>query len=173
MKVPPPPRAELELLASVRGEYAFYRWHNVTLCVWLATATLGGVTRLATLDAENAESLPGGVTAIHWLESGVGLPSAEVRASLRNTAEGHRNHLHCLGVVLNGGGFWASALRSALTGITLLSSRAIPTRFFSEANECAQWVAEKRVARGEKRPDAAALGEMIAQAVASAKAVAA
>jgi hypothetical protein len=160
---------ELQLVVAVPGQYAFFRWQDVSIIVWVADATTAGVARLAELSAENERLFPAGVTAVHWVSGGVGLPSAEVRLALREIATRHRKSVHGVGVVLNGDGFWASALRGALTGVLMLGARAMPARFFVDAKSAAQWVEDDRVERKGVPVDAKILSDKIAQAVASAK----
>ena len=51
-------------------------------------------------------------------------------------------HIAGVGVLLSGGGFWASALRSALSGILQnLPTARIPLRFFGAPEPLAEWLA--------------------------------
>lgn len=150
--------SEGPLLAASPGEYAFYRFGNLAINVWTAQPTGAAVRRLEELTVESRRSCPEGISSVHWLVAGVGLPTQEARAELRQLATRHGDHIACVGVVLNGEGFWASALRSALSGILLVGPKAqFPLRLYGTAEELADWLPGEHVRRTKTFLDRAAL----------------
>lgn len=159
-------KPELVLLASVRGEYAFYRYGNLAINVWLAQPAGAAVQKLSDLTTDSRGSCPRGISSVHWLAEGVGVPTPEARAGLRALATRDGDHIACVGTVLNGTGFWASALRSALSGILLVGPKAqFPTRLYGTAEELAAWLPNEHARRTQSPLDAAVLIEQLHQAV--------
>lgn len=129
-------------LASVPGQYAFYRWGNVAINIWLAQPNGVMVECLRDLTAQAARSLPEGISSIHWLVEGVGLPTGAARAGLRDLSEEYREWIAAVGVVIDGGGFWASALRSAVNGIAMASDTRFVPRLYSNVDGLVDWLPE-------------------------------
>lgn len=148
-----PPSSELSLLARERGAYGFYRIQNVAINTWSSQPTASAVEVLGQLTERSLSECPDGIASIHWIESGAGLPTAEARQGLGEIAKRYSKHLHCVGVMLEGSGFWASALRSALTGIVLLSPREYPLRFAGDSAELVDFVIQTLKQRTAKAPE--------------------
>lgn len=139
---------ELSLKALASGSYAFYRFANVAINVWLATPDGKAVDVLAELTTQSRKSCPHGLTSVHWIAEGTGVPTAEARAGLRSIVERDGDHVRAVGVVLHGEGFWASALRSALSGIMFMVPKsAIQTRLFGTPEEMAVWFVPEHIRR--------------------------
>jgi len=132
--------APLLRLAVTPGEYGFYRWQHVAINLWASQPTAGAIAVLSDLTERSLSDCPRGIASIHWLEEGVPLPSPEARVALSELAKRYEQHVLCVGVLLSGSGFWASATRSALTGVMLLAPRTFFLRFFSEADELAAYI---------------------------------
>jgi hypothetical protein len=135
-------------LAIEAGTYGFYRWQNVAINVWSGQPSLAAVQVLSELTERSLSECPGGIASIHWLDSGVGLPTAEVRVRLGELARRYPKHVSCVGVLLQGSGFWASATRSALTGVMLLAPRTFALRFFGDVGELSAYIAREQAQRG-------------------------
>lgn len=148
-----PQSSELALLSGKRGAYGFYRVENVAINTWSSQPTADAVEVLGKLTERSLSECPEGIASIHWIESGAGLPTPEARQGLSEIAKKYAKHLHCVGVMLEGSGFWASALRSALTGIVLLSPRDYPLRFVSDTPELVAFVVQELKQRTGKAPE--------------------
>jgi predicted nucleic acid-binding Zn ribbon protein len=154
------------LLASKKGEYGFYRWHNVAINVWASQPTSSAIQVMSELTERSLTECPGGIASIHWLDEGVALPTAEVRVALSELARRYETQVLCVGVMLQGSGFWASATRSALTGIMLLAPRTFFLRFFSEASELVAYIVRELAQRKGAVTDAERLTAVLDQALA-------
>jgi hypothetical protein len=139
---------ELLRLAVEPGAYAFYRWENVAINIWASQPTATAVQVLTELTERSLRECPSGIGSIHWLDQGVALPTADARAALGELATRYPKHVMCVGVLLAGSGFWASATRSALTGIMLLAPRSFALRFFGDIGELAAFVVRELTQRG-------------------------
>ena len=103
--------SEARLIDSQAGQFAFYLWQNVTIIVWQAQATGPAVARLTAASLPVAASHAEGISSVHIIRQGVGMPTQEARLGLVESATQVGDRLACVGVVLLGAGFWASALR--------------------------------------------------------------
>lgn len=156
--------SQLFLLASAAGDYAFYRWHNIAINVWRSHPTGQSVDVLARLTADSFRKYPEGLSSVHWIDEGAGLPTAEARTGLSDIAARYERHLLCVGVLLRGSGFWASAVRSALTGIVLLTPKRFPLRFFADVTPLASFVAHEHLQRTGHRIGAERIHDWIERA---------
>jgi hypothetical protein len=160
-----PRSSTLALLASERAAYAFYRWENVAINLWASQPNAPAVQTLAKLTERSAQECPNGIASIHWIAQGAGLPTPEARAQLAEIAKRHDKHLLCVGILLRGDGFWASAVRSALTGIVLLAPRAYQMRFYAELTPLSRFVSEQVQQRTGEAHDASRLLATLEQAL--------
>lgn len=60
-------------------------------------------------------------SSVHLLDPSVGFPDSATRESLAKLSRDSANELGCMCVVLQGDGFWASAIRGFLTGLHTLA----------------------------------------------------
>jgi predicted nucleic acid-binding Zn ribbon protein len=158
--------AELARLAREPGAYSFYRWGNIAINAWASQPTGAAVAVLARLTEQSLSECPEGIASVHWIESGAGLPTAEARAGLGDIAKRYERHLICVSVVLHGSGFWASALRSALTGIVMLAPRGYALRFHANVPELTSFVVAELLQRCGKAPESARVVSAVEEALA-------
>lgn len=158
------PRSELLSLASEPGVYGFYRWENVAINAWATQPNGPAVDVLAQLTERSLRECPEGIASIHCIASGAGLPTPDARARLGEIAKRYDKHLLCVAILLRGDGFWASAVRSALTGIVLLAPRAYTLRFYGEPGELSRFITEQVARRTGRALDAGLLVQMMARA---------
>jgi predicted nucleic acid-binding Zn ribbon protein len=156
---------ELVSLAIEPGVFAFYRWNDIAINVWASQPTGDAVEVLAQLTERSVSECPNGLASIHWLDQGVALPTAEARHGLAEIAKRYERHLMCVGVLLQGSGFWASATRSALTGIMLLAPRTFSLRFFGEAPELSALIVRERARRARTAVEPERLTRVVGEAV--------
>lgn len=115
-------------------------WKNVLLHVWTAQATPAVVDTLDALSGAFTSAHPEGVSAVHILVNGIPLPEADVRERLRQVTTRYAEHLGCVCHVVEGSGFWASALHSFLTGLHLLARGPFRLHICSDIAAAARWV---------------------------------
>lgn len=127
----------LQLLLHEPDRYGVWLWKNVWFNLWLAPAEGYLVDRMGQLTDEHRARFPRGMTAVHWVRPGAGLPTADGREALTRLAG--RGDIPCVGVILSGAGFWASAMRSLVTGIRLMSGGKFSMRINASIEELAEW----------------------------------
>ena len=166
MKKPgPASESELTLLAAEPADYALFRFQSIAINVWRSQPNERGVKVLTDLTQESLSVCPKGISSIHCIESGAGVPTSEARRGLRDIATRYESHIACVGVILYGEGFWASAIRSAVAGILLVGPKpAFPLRMYASAQELTAWLPELHQQRTGIAVDASLLLEMIERA---------
>ena len=115
-------------------------WKNVALHLWTVAATPVMVAKLDEFSVGFTSAHPEGISAVHVIAKGAPLPGKEVRDLLREVSDRHAEHVACVCHVVEGSGFWASALQSFLTGLHWLSARSYSLHICSNIPAAAQWV---------------------------------
>jgi hypothetical protein len=137
-----PPVVRFETDGFVMGT-----WKNVAIHVWTKRATLPLVDKLEALSASFVAMHPEGISSIHIIAKNAPLPSGEVRDRFLEVANRFAKQLACIGHVVEGSGFWASALQSFLTGLHWLSRRTFEFRICSSISAVAYWLPELHAQR--------------------------
>ncbi len=115
-------------------------WKNLALHVWTIQATPALVAKLDELSTAFVKAHPEGISAVHIIAKNAPLPDKVVREQLRQVSERHAKHVACVCHVVEGSGFWASALQSFLTGLHWLSERSFRLHICSDILAAAQWL---------------------------------
>lgn len=128
--------------AHVPGRYVGATAGNLIAFYWIADADLEGARFLHRVCEKQTQGRTRIASAIHIVHPRVSLPSAEVRSQLVASMEAFSEVTCGIGVVLLGTGFWASAMRSALTGIRMvIRTGASQMRFGQSPGEIIAWLA--------------------------------
>jgi hypothetical protein len=83
---------------------------------------------------------PEGISAVHIVANGVALPESATRAELNRLTDKYAPSLACFGTVIEGSGFWASAMQSFVTGLHWVSRRPFKSRIGPSMVEIAGWL---------------------------------
>jgi len=136
------------ILGHQAGHYAVAAWNDVGMVYWLHAATGPAAGHVHQLLAPVVETNPSGVSFIHVVKNGAGLPDARARQALTTMMTQFAGATVLVGVVLMGAGFWASAIQSALTGMRLMAPpRKWGMRFASRPADLSNWVSETHLKR--------------------------
>jgi hypothetical protein len=134
------PREALLVFDSEPGAFVFGAWKNVLVAIWAGQLTGASVERFTRAVNEMSERRPGLRSNVHVITEGTGLPTQEARAQLVASMRRHSGELACVAVVFCGSGFWASALRAAVTGMRFLAPRSFDFELFSTVDEACHWL---------------------------------
>jgi hypothetical protein len=124
---------------SEPGGFLFASYHNVVVAIWTGSATLSAVERL-TKAAAPVRASTGRGSSVHLIFDSAGLPTEEARAGFVKLSEKSAESIACLGIVVAGTGFWASALRSAMTGIHQQRTGSFDYRLLGSIDELVEWL---------------------------------
>jgi hypothetical protein len=115
-------------------------WANVAVTLWVSRGTLPAAERVARVSEELRAQFPNGVSSIHLIREGAALPTSEGRERLIKLMNVGAEQLACVGIVVGGSGFWASAIRSLVTGMRAVSSRAYQLKLAGSIGEIVDWL---------------------------------
>jgi hypothetical protein len=122
------------------GRCVMAAYKNVSVFVWGTQATLPLVDRLAAVGEHLRKSYPGGNSTVHVILKDVAPPDGDVRAKLQMLTERYASKLACNAAVIEGGGFWASAMRGLITSFHWLKGRRFKSCTCATLDEVAAWM---------------------------------
>jgi hypothetical protein len=134
---------------------------NVLIVSWTSRATGAAAARLASVTHRMVANHPSGTSAIHLIANKVGVPTADGRAGLMKIMTEHSKSLACVAVVVGGTGFWASTMRSFVTGMRFITPRDFDLRLHGSIREVLQWFPAQHEKNTGVSIDAAALTRVL------------
>jgi hypothetical protein len=135
-------------------------WKNVSIAVWATQATAALLCELEKLEDSMIAS-KSRTSVVHLVVKGASLPGAEARARLMDMQQRYAANIVCAAVLLQGSGFWASALRSLITSMQMIERSHFEYRTFAEVAEVAEWVATLQQAENAEAIDARELQQAL------------
>ncbi|HVZ35019.1 MAG TPA: hypothetical protein VG963_21485 [Polyangiaceae bacterium] len=115
--------------------------------VWLSHATGIALHRLTLSTREMMAKYPHGFSTVHIITGSAGLPDADARAGFIRLSNECVRELACVGVIIGGSGFWASALRAAVTGIWQALPKSFDMGICGTSEEVAEWLVPRHLQR--------------------------
>jgi hypothetical protein len=127
--------------------YLFVAHRNVLIASWTAQGTGPLIAALGrALEAFVVEH-PEGISSVHIIAAGLPLANAEAREALSGLMKKHDADLACAGTVLDGTGFWASATRSVIMSLQMLTPSSFAVRTCASDSELAAWMLKPHAQR--------------------------
>jgi hypothetical protein len=132
--------AAIALVGEYPGVHRVWLWRNVIVIAWYgkpsgpATREIGAIT-----DRVLVEYGMPLLSFVHVIANKLELPNADTRTALLHNTERLVDRTACVAVVLSGAGFWASAMRSFVTGFRVLAPRSFDLRVHAAALELLDW----------------------------------
>jgi hypothetical protein len=136
-------------------------WANVSLTHWVSRGTVSAVECVGRVGAELRAQYPMGTSAVHLIREGAGLPTSEVREGLVKLMNEKVERRGCVGIVVGGAGFWASAIRGLITGLRSASTREYPLKLAGSIDELVSWLPEPHFKRTTVALDRAELARAL------------
>lgn len=158
---------ELVLLHTEPGQHAFYTWQNIMITCWSQRATGPAIEKVAQYRERMDREHPEGVSVIYLIANEAGLPTPEARAGVRELMARFSRKRACLAILIEGEGFWASAMRAAITGVRVLVPLNFPMQIFGRVNELAAWLPERHAQQTGVYVAPAELGGVLEQLMAT------
>jgi hypothetical protein len=131
----------------VSGIVSFLAYENVTIIVWHATPEADAVERLRLISERRRKHYPMGVSAVHLVKGQFELPDGPTRDAFVRVVREGEGALAAVAVVISGSGFWASAVRSLLTGVRVVARGSFDMGLHTSLEECIKWLPAKHSAR--------------------------
>jgi hypothetical protein len=162
---PPPTQSEVSLPVLDRGAgYVFVAHKNVLIASWTAQGTGPLIDALGRALGAFAEQHPEGISNVHIIAAGLPLANNDARAALSALMKKHDTDLACAGTVLDGTGFWASATRSVIMSLQLLTPSSFAVRTCGSDSELATWMLKPHAQRTGVTLDQQSLERAMAEA---------
>lgn len=130
----------LEFLDGEPGTCRIAALRNVMIVYWSSRATGSAVARIGAVTEQVLKTYPAGLSAIHVIANNAGLPTPEARSGFIQIMQEKAAQLACVAVVVGGTGFWASAMRSFITGMRFMSPRSFDLRLHGTTSEVMMWL---------------------------------
>ncbi|MET0390570.1 MAG: hypothetical protein ABW321_31650 [Polyangiales bacterium] len=115
-------------------------WHNVLIVVWGVDASMPLLAEYSKLLAHVTQT-QGLFSIVHIAPTARPLPSPEVRAAFATIADQFSADMTYTAVMIAGGGFWLSAVRSLITSMQVIVRRRFKAKICSTTEEVAAWLA--------------------------------
>jgi hypothetical protein len=107
------------LLDCDPGRFRYSSWRNLTIGVWANQATGEAAQRIQNISRLMGRNHPRGHSSVVFVLDGAPPPTPEASAIFSKMYDTKRSGIVCMGIVVEGGGFWASAIRSSITGLRM------------------------------------------------------
>jgi hypothetical protein len=138
----------IEVVGGTPDINQVWLWHNVVVVSWLGKPTPESARSLGPL----VEGLMPRMSAqklsfIHLVPNNLPLPEADTREELLMLSRSYTHLTACIGVIIAGGGFWASAIRGFVTGIRVVAPRDFDLRMHKSISELLTWFPEEHAQR--------------------------
>jgi hypothetical protein len=96
----------------------------------------------------------GRMSNVHLIRDGALVPTPDARSGFVRMMQEHAEQLANVAVVVGGTGFWASMMRSAVTGMRFVSPRTFELRLHADPQEIVGWLPQAHLKRcGTSLPD--------------------
>jgi hypothetical protein len=133
------PRLELSLLDFEHGRFRYNRCQNLTIGLWAGQATLEAVQRVAAVSKRMRAEHPEGHSSVVFVLDGAPAPTPEAQAAFASVLDDRQTDLSCTAIVVEGQGFWASRIRSAITNARLAAAGSLKLCVHDHIDELLEW----------------------------------
>lgn len=125
----------------------FAGWHNVLIAIWTTQGTGPLAQKLGEYARPFSKAHPEGFSNVHIIGKKPPLPTSEAREKLLSLMSDFADNVACIGTVLEGSGFWASAVRSFIVGLRLVAPRTFEMQTYASVPELIKWLVPPHAAR--------------------------
>jgi hypothetical protein len=144
----PVPTPQLDILVDSPAYFRIGMLGNVVVVGWRGPMDNAAIAQLGLVAHERKERA-GAVrhSYIHLMTERVQLPDANTRNEIAKLLPALTDHTGVVVVVLDGSGFWVSALRGFLTGVRVVAPRAFDIRAESALENVLSWFPAEHLKR--------------------------
>lgn len=129
------------------GVVSLYGFENITIVVWHAKPTVTAAEQLARLSQRRRAEFTHGISAMHLVQATFEMPDGPTRDTFVKLLRDGGGKLAVLSVVVGTGGFWASALRSLVTGLRVLSRGSFDLGLHRDIPEAVDYLLPRHLAK--------------------------
>jgi hypothetical protein len=151
----------VELLELDLDRFRYSGYRNVSIGVWTQQATLEAAQRITRLSQRMIKLHPGGHSNVVFILDGAPAPTPEAQQEFAGLYDERNSRLACMAIIVEGGGFWASRMRSMITGMRLASPGSIKLRVHENIDELLAWFPAEHAERTGVALDPIAFREVL------------
>ena len=140
-------QAVIEALGDEPGVVSFYGYENITIIVWHAKPTLAAAQHLARVSQRRRAEFVQGISVVHLVQVTFEMPDGPTRDEFVRLLRDGGGKLAVLCVIVGAGGFWASALRSLVTGLRVLSRGSFDLGLHTDMAEAIEYLRPRHLAK--------------------------
>lgn len=130
---------QVTLFDFEQGRFALSRWKNLSIVVYATGADGAMLARMSKLTPLMRKEFPDGHSNLAFVLNGCPLPTEKAQQAIVAAYRNPESGLRCASVIVEGEGFWASALRSSVIGMGLQGER-IRLGLHSTISEMIEWL---------------------------------
>lgn len=127
-------------VVEVTNDYLIVTFRNILVTIWKQETTLDGVSRIRETRNALADRFPSNVLLLTVVEEGAPMPPPAERDALADFLKGSARKVARSAVVNEGAGFRAAAIRSIVTGLTMLTKLPFSHETFATVDEAVRWL---------------------------------
>ena len=143
-------------LVEKEENYVLASWQQIFAVVWRHETTPKGVQALHDECGKFATKHPRGIGLLTIVSAGAPMPTSPVRQAVADFLAQGGAYIKCSAVLMEGTGFRAAAVRSVVTGLTMLAKQAYPHRVCS-VHDAVSLLSHTLTAASGRAVDSAAL----------------
>jgi hypothetical protein len=115
-------------------------WRGIGIVVWATQATALHAQEMAKLSEEIGKTHTRG-SNVSLAVNRAPLPTYEARRALHELTLRYEKNIICSATLIEGTGFWASAVRSLVTSLHLVGRWSFDLKTFSDIDTLSEWLA--------------------------------
>jgi hypothetical protein len=132
---------EIAIMGEVASVFRVGLLGQLTVTVWFGRPDKAAALVLSRISDDCIARMHGEQgSSVHLVNARVKLPDADARDVLAQIMKNSGNAVACAAVVVDGGGFWASALRSFITGLRVLAPGTVDLHAYASIQEVLAWL---------------------------------
>ena len=140
-------RTAIEAFGGEPGVVSLHGFENITIVVWYGKPTLAAAQLLARVSQRRRAEFTNGISAVHLVQGVFEMPDAPTRDTFVKLLRDGGSKLAVVCVVIRGGGFWASAMRSLVTGLRVLSRGSFDLGLHTELSAAVDYLLPRHHAK--------------------------
>jgi hypothetical protein len=129
------------------GVMSLYGFENITIIVWHSKPTVAAAQQLARVSQRRRAEYAHGISVVHLVQGTFEMPDGPTRDTFVKLLRDGGGKLAVLCVVVGAGGFWASALRSLVTGLRVLSRGSFALGLHTEIRDAVEYLVPRHLAQ--------------------------
>jgi hypothetical protein len=126
--------------AADPGRFRYSSWLNITIGVWSDQATEEAARRILELSKLMVKEHSFGHSSVVFVLDGAPAPTPAANQLFSRLYDDKVSDLKCMAIIVEGEGFWASSIRSAITGLRMSVPGAMQLRVSNHIDQVVEWL---------------------------------